>query len=855
MQTSAQTSLASEMVVHDFLHDKTFPLAERLKLIREIHHAIGTKLSNSLDEWLTLCDFHRKMLRSARCWALLLVWNRPGLEKFHAELMDEVTKEDAGTPMPLKLLITSLFAVPDLIWSFVAERPEGENVDAARDTQETRVGVAASPSLPQKLHAQARGRENDVCFLTGKSACDASYVIPPRASNEEAVPWYCLFRLTSQFGDEASIRRLMGKLEPNGGLTGTAANVITLSGPLKRMWERGRFALEPVGYETRMKPSEDAATRSLAYQEAALRQTTSTRDPPAASVTWMRDLVTRAMQSTTKDHDQDAKKEATQIGIKLRFHWLRKTNLEGLDDDPPNLDSDPRLLFQEWEDNGDNPPAMRVHGSGDSFTIWADNIDDLPDWDFLQLRWFAMRLYCLTGAADPDLYIPRNNDMLRDRLDAAMERANKKIDERRLAEDGGVSLVSTWRSLTPTRVLQDMGNRTDFLDEEGLLLEDRLEIIDEIRQEMANHPPINMYYDREESYRSLRSWAVLLTWEGRGLRAFRDALNGADEKRRNRRCDEFFRVLGGLTDMVYLFVKNPNDPAELDISHEKTSGTLTQNRGRSVCPFTGKADAEACHIIPTNANKPGSYSMGHKLRRKNNIIDTPANMLLLSTQLHRMWQEGKFALEPLGYEERQKPHSAAAAHSSIVQPTIPVASKPVASQNSSDRYADAEMEEHKAKKRRLMEPEAERKERKEQKKMEFGIKVRFHWLSKTECQSLFDRYPEPEKASNPRSMFVKRDPADAVPVKDGQIVTIWADDESLLPDWHLLILQWHVLRLHCLSGRADLDLYIPERDQDEDEDLATRALAAKKRVEDRIAEDEARALAKQQRELYALQLA
>ncbi|KAH9238316.1 hypothetical protein K456DRAFT_1817908, partial [Colletotrichum gloeosporioides 23] len=86
-------------------------------------------------------------------------------------------------------------------------------------------------------------------------------------------------------------------------------------------------------------------------------------------------------------------------------------------------------------------------------------------------------------------------------------------------------------------------------------------------------------------------------------------------------------------------------------------------RDGGVCCITGRDVAEGCHIIPfwTLTRPDRSYVLVNRLKgllgpefalRLEEIlmsdIDTPANIIFLSRQLHRYWAMGIFALEPLG---------------------------------------------------------------------------------------------------------------------------------------------------------------------------------------------------------------
>ncbi|KAE9569383.1 hypothetical protein CGMCC3_g14437 [Colletotrichum fructicola] len=104
--------------------------------------------------------------------------------------------------------------------------------------------------------------------------------------------------------------------------------------------------------------------------------------------------------------------DSNEYGVQLRFQWLPATSLHHLRADGPDLRTNPRTIFKplkerDQEFGGHNAGHIR---DGQIFTVCADNIKDLPNWDFLQLRSLACRIHRLGGGADPTLYEPPRPD-------------------------------------------------------------------------------------------------------------------------------------------------------------------------------------------------------------------------------------------------------------------------------------------------------------------------------------------------------------------------------------------------------------------------------------------------------------
>ncbi|KAK1852402.1 hypothetical protein CCHR01_04948 [Colletotrichum chrysophilum] len=153
-----------------------------------------------------------------------------------------------------------------------------------------------------------------------------------------------------------------------------------------------------------------------------------------------------------------------------------------------------------------------------------------------------------------------------------------------------------------------------------------------------------------------------------------------------------------------------------------------RQRDGGVCCITGKIKAECCYIFPFwTSTRNRIWPMMHLIctfigpgykvlaSRMQKLVDTPQNMLHLSSQLHKYWVEGVFGLEPLNYVSRPK---------SIPRSDVGKGKK-------MDGVVDDE----------------------EPQEIEHGIKIRFHWLPATSLEHMKVDNPHP-CTTDPRSLFV-----------------------------------------------------------------------------------------------------
>jgi hypothetical protein len=103
--------------------------------------------------------------------------------------------------------------------------------------------------------------------------------------------------------------------------------------------------------------------------------------------------------------------------VVVQWHWLKKPVLKpkvvirtGYD---PLLQAG--LIDQNWGDCLAHRKSGMPIRTGQTFTIRAENPEDLPSWDLLQLQWDLLRVAAICGAADvTDDYYDSDDDHAQD---------------------------------------------------------------------------------------------------------------------------------------------------------------------------------------------------------------------------------------------------------------------------------------------------------------------------------------------------------------------------------------------------------------------------------------------------------
>ncbi|KAK6226333.1 hypothetical protein QIS74_02380 [Colletotrichum tabaci] len=389
--------------------------------------------------------------------------------------------------------------------------------------------------------------------------------------------------------------------------------------------------------------------------------------------------------------------------------------------------------------------------------------------------------------------------------------------------------LQTLRSFLRSNVKRDMAADIDYLGED---LVDRLELIRRIRKICLAKDNDTIEEDRETLSRATL-WSLLLVTDMVQLRKIASDLEEGDDAREDALL-HLPEAADGVHDMVWFFTKGPKAEwkREDQVSRNSTLAGAVLERDGMHCVLTGSNNPEVCHIWPfwaANRKKQASKAVRalafvfgreriKEIRKKlasenSNTVDTPGNMITLSRQLHRYWEEGYFALEPIG--PVFKPAHVSTTSNTAEEDTAKETSTPI---------DDAKNDPPKGLRKRASDRLREKKEERDAKRATMqieGVKVRFHWLKRTTHESMYTILG-PNAELNPRKMWkdweddiVVHD-VDGRPLENGHILEIFPTSQAEAPDMDILRLQWDILRMHALSGGADPVLYAPDYDYDED---------------------------------------
>ncbi|KAE9584045.1 hypothetical protein CGMCC3_g48 [Colletotrichum fructicola] len=344
----------------------------------------------------------------------------------------------------------------------------------------------------------------------------------------------------------------------------------------------------------------------------------------------------------------------------------------------------------------------------------------------------------------------------------------------------------------------------DYLDDAKANLEDRLDAMRAIHNTIDTHEDfIPMYKSDKRTLRSARLWASMLTMDFDLLLKFKDKLSIGGRREKRDVLYSLLQSVGG-DGLKYLGWWSHETP--LPYEEETWAGNPTQR------DLALKRDGFRCVLTLKQIYQvlgPLRAILGDDFHGKlcallepgaHDLLDSPANMVTMSPSLRKMWNEGKFGLEPLRYVDKW------------------VAMKP-GKESNLGRAAGSSKDTKESKETKDTKNTKDGRHAGKLKQI-YGLETGSHWLKKTNLGGINDS-PDATDA-DPREMWEAQDHDEeffadnGTALDDGQIVTIWAEDKSLLPNRDLLAIQWLASRLHRLWGGADLHLYAPQEEQDED---------------------------------------
>ncbi|KAH0435737.1 hypothetical protein CcaCcLH18_04691 [Colletotrichum camelliae] len=382
-----------------------------------------------------------ELLSQTRFWAALWALDLERLQTIHNNARDGKKGSDV-------LFFTSLGVLHEFVWWFTCDPTEARQVNVARKDAQRR---------------KAYIRDGGKCCITGRDFAEGCHIIP----------FWTLTRPDRSLNLVWSLRGLLGSsvveaLELTLRMDiDTPLNIIFLSRQLHRFWSMGVFALEPLGYDSRLKESADDTLLSDAHLKTSTPLSTATSGPatpssatsgPATSIPATMGPATSSRVSSVESlkrrlegqgENESSKRIPSAKGkekatlehcIKLRFHWLPKTSISSLREPltADILNDSPRSLFVEFDkiQNEFQAACGRAIDTGEIITIWADKREDLPSMEILKIQWLAYLMHRLAGGADPQVYEPSfpDSDDLGQIYALQSDHANLQRLQKRLAD-------------------------------------------------------------------------------------------------------------------------------------------------------------------------------------------------------------------------------------------------------------------------------------------------------------------------------------------------------------------------------------------------------------------------------------
>ncbi|KDN68282.1 hypothetical protein CSUB01_10358 [Colletotrichum sublineola] len=276
---------------------------------------------------------------------------------------------------------------PTLLKIFCTEKMSSKDTSGEDEAVEPRPKMLHFKR--NKLESQAAlKRDNARCVLTGSPNPEVCHIFPFSALNHQERVDSLLVIMAPIWGQDRIkklLEKLTGRYNPgasnNQNVIDEARNMISLNQQMHYFWGRGYFALEPMGMA-------ECSEKESTVSRTASASSTPTRTPPSRA-------------------SKKSKAIQQEWSIRLRFHWLRATNVPELRV-PVDFSEDPINKFQPSDPERPlravNFLTYRPIENGQIFTIKADSLEELPDYDILLLQWDILRMWRLAGGADPAMY-------------------------------------------------------------------------------------------------------------------------------------------------------------------------------------------------------------------------------------------------------------------------------------------------------------------------------------------------------------------------------------------------------------------------------------------------------------------
>ncbi|KAL3300015.1 Integral membrane protein [Colletotrichum asianum] len=647
-----------------------------------------------------------KLLGQARGWCTLMATDLDLLKGIDEKIQSPISKRDT-----YREFIDMLRHIHKLVWWFT-ERPMKPSEHRHNRSEDER----------QKALKRDGGR----CLFT-RAICEVCHIVPfwtvNRSSMIEALLSFVGilfdFDLHTRLGTSFASRNDDNTAPGENNIVDKCSNMLCLGPELRRFWERGLFGLEPVGHCRRLKGSEDSwevldaklsqldldGTDSEADETIDAKLSSIFTFAPDTEPVTTHNVPSKRSSQVDMDLDNDSKKPRTdekgkvpetfskgrpllkqdiddgyEYGIVLRFHWLPATTLTSLNAESPPLGHE----------------STRHTSTLRQLQIWAKNPDELPDWDALQLQWFALRVLRLGGDVDPEIYNPHwtDND----------ENFSRRVvnDREGLRQELFMEMVLSTRAFNsrnmdvtnePPESIQ--GARVDYVDDD---LTERQRLIKSVFDACKSDPGlVGMRSKRNlKLLEQAVCWCTLMVMDIKQLRHLNERLHSNDQESYYL---DLIICLEAAGELVYWFGRDPTEPWDQGrvVTRNEAEKNKATMRDQGLCVTTHSPADEACHIVPLWTLK-WLYTMGkiapfwrtlfgirtifyikdrfmceYRGREnkvaEHNIVDKCCNMICLSGQMRRCWEKGLFTFEPVGYCRRSKSAGEVSGLSSMLSST------------------------------------------------------------------------------------------------------------------------------------------------------------------------------------------
>ncbi|KAK2775054.1 hypothetical protein CKAH01_12966 [Colletotrichum kahawae] len=384
-------------------------LTERQRLIKSVLDVC--KSDPGLDGMRFKDDL--KLLEQAVCWCTLMVMDIKQLRHLNERIH---SNDQAGCYLNL---IDSLRHAGELVYWF--------GRDPTKPWDQGRIVIRNEAEKNKAIM-----RDQGLCVTTHSPADEACHIVPlwtlkwHYTMKTTLISWMTLlgpYTVAYVKNSFMSQDRNRENRVAESNIVDKCCNMICLSGQMRRCWEKGLFTFEPVGYCRRNKGAGEVSELSSMLSSTSISDSTATTAHTNSMPSTQEATVKARTPDVNDDEASDLFNEGRRLqksdidvgkeyGIVLRVRWLLKTTtLSSLMDSAPPLDIDPQDLQESWEELYEELEGFSVlPKNGEVIRIWAQYPQELPNWTALELRWTALRIHCLSGRANPEIYNPGYND-------------------------------------------------------------------------------------------------------------------------------------------------------------------------------------------------------------------------------------------------------------------------------------------------------------------------------------------------------------------------------------------------------------------------------------------------------------